>query len=232
MDLDIEQYNYAIQSHWEYSIKTIAGVCTQIIDTPVTRSSLLYENRSLIKWADIGISLNIINLKRKRRRDISVYLETLPNDGIPNKLRGVPILFGITIVSHFSSYLLDQIMPNTNIITNNNNNQIENKKYYYSSSMHLYNKCKLQNMSISANQIVDANAININIPNGYSHNWEHDKLMRKILISSLCSLITFPLYSIYVRIAFDFGEMKNNNNNNVNKIEFKYPINGFCTNIV
>lgn len=46
MDLDIEQYNDLSPDlgHVEYCISVVAGVCTQVIDTPVTRSSILYEN--------------------------------------------------------------------------------------------------------------------------------------------------------------------------------------------
>ena len=284
MDLDIEQYNYVIPPHYEYSIRTIAGICTQLIDTPVTRSSLLFENRSLLELPPLTTSSPDVvhqqdndestTIPINKRRDISVYLENAPNNGIPNKLRGIPILFGITIISHLSSYLLDRIIPRhilryMNKTSNpdyddegkqdeakmNHRDKIINNgcNYCYSWSMHLYNKCKIQNLNVripNRHQIYDADGINPDNPagfgviNGYKHNWNHNRLIRKILISSITSILTFPLYAIYTKIAFDIGVRKNteiiiqreNENKHRDKenniVDFKYNINAFCSNIL
>lgn len=250
MDLDIEQYNYDLNGNLEHCIQVLAGVATQCIDTPVTRSSILYENSDLISFPSSDEPQTF-----PARVDISRYLDDAPSNGIPNKLRGIPILFGITVISHISSYLLDRVIPNAQSQTSSNDENpgglLRSHRYCYSTSMHFYRKCKLQNMAVTVptNQVVDADAIppGAAVPDPvpvaqHQHDWDHRGLLRKIVISSLSSLLTYPLRSIYVRIAFDLGTPspsiskmgnKKSAENAVSEcgVDYKYPISPFCGNV-
>lgn len=239
MDLDIERYNYDLLAGSEYCISVLAGICTAVIDSPVTRSSILYENSDLIQLPTDE------HTTFPKRIDISTYLENTPSNGIPNKLRGIPLLFGVTVISHISSYLLDRVIP-SKVETNSEERQNpggilpKRYRYCYSTSMHYYRKCKLQNMAV----VILTNVV-ADLPPGaqveqpidnkcHVHDWNHRGLFRKIVISSLSSLLTYPVWSIYVRIAFDLGIPKEIDTNQSMEcaVDYKYDINASCTNVV
>lgn len=329
MDLDIERYNYALSVDTEYSIRTIAGLVTQLIDSPVSRSSLLFENQSLLFNLGRATQGTYIDSKQchslvvLKRRDMSSFL--VANESrLQGLYRGFPILLFESILSNLITFGLDKYLPSMpgkqHVIHPANPNQrngaiqyppppppqrvlperqrpdepngfanrlqlagqegnvainngvhvggdgvgvgdegqgqaegaieegeerekvelgLDDQAHYYSLSMHIYNRVKLNNLHKNGlengvgEQLPIHHDVNANPrhPHGRRGKWRHRYLVRKLLICLLSSLATYPLCSMYTRIAFDIKQHQTENQTNQSESTYKYPVNLLCTNL-
>merc|ERR1712228_558801 len=77
------------------------------------------------------------------------------------------------------------------------------------------------------NQIADANAINMNeasMSEQHQHNFEHDRLLRALCISLVSSVLTYPLYAMYTRIAFDIDHKSSSSKWNISSLYQGYSM--------